>query len=151
MGPHPGRPRLPLKVVDASVALKWVYEEESGAETARELLRPGFLLTAPSLWLFECANGLQRRYKAGRLSEAEASALYGYLARIPVALIEGRDLAAEAYALALTLRHPVYDCSYLALALRENAPLVTADMRFADVATRHGFGGSLEVITPDHP
>ena len=99
----------------------------------------------------ECANVLQHRYKAGRLSETEASTLYRYLGRIPITLIKERDLAAEAFALALTLRHPVYDCSYLARALRENALLVTADGRFADVATRRDFGGSLEVITPDHP
>jgi predicted nucleic acid-binding protein len=40
-----------------------------------------------------------------------------------------KDLAAAAE-LARALAHPVYDCLYLALAIRECAQVVTADRRF---------------------
>jgi predicted nucleic acid-binding protein len=39
------------------------------------------------------------------------------------------DLSAAAD-LANTLSHPVYDCLYLAMAIRENTYVVTADHRF---------------------
>ena len=42
-------------------------------------------------------------------------------------LIGFEDLAADAMALAIDGRHPIYDCFYLALARRENAALITAD------------------------
>ena len=35
----------------------------------------------------------------------------------------------RALAIAIELRHPAYDCFYLALAERSTAPLVTADER----------------------
>jgi predicted nucleic acid-binding protein len=38
-------------------------------------------------------------------------------------------LAKRAFEIASELRHPVYDCFYLALAEREDAALVTADRR----------------------
>jgi predicted nucleic acid-binding protein len=38
-------------------------------------------------------------------------------------------LASRAFEIAAELRHPVYDCFYLALAEREEASLVTADRR----------------------
>jgi predicted nucleic acid-binding protein len=44
-----------------------------------------------------------------------------------------RQLAASASRLAVDLDHPVYDCFYLALAVQEQAPVVTADRRFYNV------------------
>jgi predicted nucleic acid-binding protein len=38
--------------------------------------------------------------------------------------------------LALALGHPVYDCLYLALAIRENTHVVTADVRFRAMVDR---------------
>jgi predicted nucleic acid-binding protein len=43
---------------------------------------------------------------------------------VPVSVLRDRALA-----IAIELRHPVYDCFYLALAERSTAPLVTADER----------------------
>jgi predicted nucleic acid-binding protein len=45
----------------------------------------------------------------------------------PLATLAGRALA-----IAAELRHPAYDCFYLALAEAKDARLVTADRRFAD-------------------
>ncbi|MGH6913872.1 MAG: type II toxin-antitoxin system VapC family toxin, partial [Geminicoccales bacterium] len=38
-------------------------------------------------------------------------------------------LAGRAFEIAAELRHPVYDCFYLALAESQDAPLITADRR----------------------
>ena len=45
----------------------------------------------------------------------------------------------EAFALAIRLSHSLYDCLYLALAIRSDSSLVTADDRFAKAAVRAGF------------
>jgi predicted nucleic acid-binding protein len=48
-------------------------------------------------------------------------------------LIPIESIAAEAMALAISLKHPIYDCFYLALAERERAPLISADRRLLAV------------------
>jgi predicted nucleic acid-binding protein len=48
-----------------------------------------------------------------------------------------RQLAASAVRLAIDLGHPAYDCFYLALAVQEQYPLITADRRFYDIVRKH--------------
>lgn len=114
-------------VIDASVALKWVLDE-TGQEAADALLDEE--LVAPSLMLIEAANALWRRSRRGEISGEEARERLAELQGAPVTLVPiDYDLLAAAD-LANTLGHPVYDCLYLALALRENTHVVTADSRF---------------------
>jgi hypothetical protein len=58
-------------VVDASVALKWVIEED-GSRAARELLL-GELLAAPNLVIVECANVLWVKARRGQINRELAS------------------------------------------------------------------------------
>jgi predicted nucleic acid-binding protein len=46
------------------------------------------------------------------------------------------ELAARATEIAIALKHPIYDCFYLALAERERAPLISADKRLVAVAKK---------------
>ncbi len=50
-----------------------------------------------------------------------------------------RQLAAAAGRLAMDLDHPVYDCFYLALAIQEQYPVITADTRFHDKVRVHPY------------
>ncbi|MBA3812727.1 MAG: type II toxin-antitoxin system VapC family toxin [Caulobacteraceae bacterium] len=120
-------------VVDPSVALKWVLDEP-GAEAADALLDEE--LVAPSLWLIEAANALWRRARRGEIGGEEAKERLGELRNAPVTTgaIEN-DLLAVAD-LANQLSHPVYDCLYLAMALRESAYVTTADRRFRGAVER---------------
>ena len=140
-----------MKVVDASVAIKWVYEETSGVQTARALLARPELLIAPPLWLLEIGNVIQRKLGKNLVSEEEARAAYAFLTDLPIALIDEAGLAAEAFDLAIRLGHPTYDCAYLALGRRRASPLVTADVELAKVAARHGLEDMVELIGPDQP
>jgi predicted nucleic acid-binding protein len=120
-------------VIDASVALKWVLDEPGG-EAADALLNEE--LVAPALWLLEAANALWRRTRRGELTAVEARERLAELFNAPVAAIAiERDLAAAAD-LADLLDHPVYDCLYLAAAIREEAFVVTADIRFHEAVDR---------------
>ena len=114
-------------VIDASVALKWVLAEP-GQAAADALLDED--LTAPSLWLLEAANALWRRAQRGELSADEAGERLSELFNAPVTAAPIEDDLSAAAALAQRLGHPVYDCLYLALALREQTQVVTADRRF---------------------
>jgi len=114
-------------VVDASVALKWVLDDP-GAEAAEALLEETLL--APSLWLVEAANALWRRHMRGELTHDGARDRLAALFDAPVTGLRVEDDLAAALELAAELRHPVYDCLYLAAALRHDAQVVTADTRF---------------------
>lgn len=114
-------------VIDASVALKWVLDEPGG-DAADALLDEE--LIAPALWLLEAANALWRRSQRGELTADEARERLEELYNAPVATTAIADDLPAAADLAGRLGHPVYDCLYLAVALRENTYVVTADVRF---------------------
>ena len=108
------------RVVDASVALKWVLDEP-GRVAADALFDDE--LVAPSLWLVEAANALWKRVGRGDISAPEAGAMLAELHNAPVATTPLESDLSAAMDLAIRLKHPVYDCLYLAAAIRENARL----------------------------
>jgi len=120
-------------VIDASVALKWVLPEEDSI-TAKALLAQE--LVAPTLWLVESANALWRFANAGKLSSPEAQSRLTYLYNAPVTLVPTEDYARDALDLGVQLRHPIYDCVYLAAAIRAGTYVVTADTRFLTAVSR---------------
>ena len=124
-------------VVDASVALKWLIEEE-GSEAAMRLR--GADLAAPALMRIEAANVLRSLVARQEIEASVAAELLGFLQTAPVAIVEHDDaLEQAALELAVMLHHPVYDCVYLALAQRTKRTLVTADRRFLRAIRAGGF------------
>ncbi|WP_439613928.1 type II toxin-antitoxin system VapC family toxin [Reyranella sp.] len=133
-------------VVDASIVLKWVLEEQ-GSEAAEELLEKD--LAAPSLWLLEAANALWRRTVRGELTQAEAVERLTELSKAPIASVPLEQDLPEAMRLALQLNHPVYDCLYLALAKRLGTYVITADTRFGQAVGSHVVHvGHIRVLSP---
>jgi predicted nucleic acid-binding protein len=128
-------------VVDASVAVKWVLHED-GETQAAALLRES--MAAPSIWLVEAANALWRIERQGRLSPEEADEALAKLRRAPVTLAEPDP--ALALTLARELRHPVYDCFYLALAIERDLSVVTADTRFVHAAAQTVHAGRVRLL-----
>ena len=117
-------------VVDASVAVKMVVEEEGSAE-AVELIETGEALVAPDLVLVEAGNALWNKVRTSQLLETHARDNLASLPAFFDRLWPSADLVGRAFEIAFQLRHPLYDCVYLALAEQLDAPLVTADLRFA--------------------
>ena len=136
-------------VVDASVALKWVVEED-GTPQALAVRRQARLL-APELFVAECANILWKKVRRDELTAAEATVAAGLLQGADVELVPTRRLLVPATQLAIELDHPAYDCLYLALAIETGCPFVTADRNFVRrvrASARKDLAGML-IFLPD--
>ena len=123
-----------MLIVDASVAIKWVVNEQH-SELAIALLDQE--LAAPELWLPEVANALWAKQARGLLEEEEARGCLRELIGAPVQALPMAGLVLLAFEAAVTLRHPAYDCCYLAAAQAHDCALVTADGRLARRVARH--------------
>jgi predicted nucleic acid-binding protein len=115
-------------VIDASVAVKW-FIEEPGTAAAKEHLGSEVRLVAPDLVVSEVCNALWARVCRGGIEEMQARVAVDLVARCYEELVPAASLRERAFAMALELGHPVYDCFYLALAERRRTQLVTADSR----------------------
>ncbi|HEX8533883.1 MAG TPA: type II toxin-antitoxin system VapC family toxin [Allosphingosinicella sp.] len=115
-------------IIDASVAFKLVVEEPGSDDAIGWIGRTE--LIAPALLHAEVANGLWKRVQKNELSgDAEIGERLADLARY-VRTVEETPFMADALRLAIELRHPVYDCIYLALAEGLQDEMITADRRF---------------------
>lgn len=130
-------------VVDASVALKWVLSEP-GSDAALALRNEE--LIAPVLWVAEAANALWRSVRVGQLTIDDATEALSELFDAPVASVAMEPHLPRALELAASLAHPIYDCIYLALALQHGVQVVTADRRFAAVASRPELAGRVRLL-----
>ncbi|TWA82379.1 putative nucleic acid-binding protein [Azospirillum brasilense] len=135
-------------VVDASVAVKWIIREDASSDALAFLAQERPLL-APDILLIEVAAALAKRVHTGTLETSDADTLLGRLrglvAQLPLTLTPAVDVAERALDLSGTLRHPLVDCLYLALAWSKNAGLVTADRKLAEVAARSGLPGLVRI------
>ena len=76
-------------------------------------------LIAPDLILLETANALLNKVKISQLLELHAERAFGDLPLFFARLEPTPAYLREAFRLAFRLRHAVYDCVYLALAMAE--------------------------------
>lgn len=122
-------------VVDASVALKWVLHEE-GSAAALGLQSQS--LIAPSYWLVEAANTLCHHVQTSRMTSEIAASKLRDLMNAPVASQSELDDLPRAIEIATRLKYAIYDCVYLALALRHDTYVITADIRFVGACVKEG-------------
>jgi predicted nucleic acid-binding protein len=123
-------------VIDASVAIKWVVQEEGFEAAVRlQLEEP---LAAPDFLMIECANVLWLKVRRRELARRQAEMAFTAIQATPIQWFATTDYAATAQSLAFDLDQTAYDSLYLAVALAERMTLITADRVFADGVARHG-------------
>ncbi len=124
---------IPETVVDSSVVVKWFFPEPSRQEAMR-LLRlyreERIQLVAPVLMLSEVASIFSKRVRQGLTTASMAADAYRLLKINAPMLVDDRVIMDEAMTLSLGSGQAVYDCLYLALALRRGCDLITADLKF---------------------
>lgn len=124
---------MSLLVVDASVALKWFFEEED-TWRAEQLAASDIVLIAPKLIRTEIANALWKKRRIGAVDLEGARYICGCLPDFFSELSDEEPLLSHALALSFSLSHPIYDCLYLSLAYERKCPLLTADRRLLNTA-----------------
>jgi len=117
-----------MLIVDASVAVKWVLDEAGDLE-ARALIERRAPLIAPELIVSEVTNVAWKRHVRGDIPLRQARLITVDVPQLFSQLFALAPLRGRALSIALELRHPVYDCFYLALAESQDATMVTADRR----------------------
>lgn len=131
-------------VTDSSVVVK-LFAIEDGSDAARKLMASGEEFAAPDLLMIEVGNALMTKVRTSRLLEVHAERSLQSVPDIMALLYPSVELLDEAWKLAFQLRHPIYDCIFLALALRLDLKLVTADEKFL-MKTLPQFVGRVEAL-----
>ena len=131
-------------ILDASMALSWLFERSKAEEKHCSELALSTLgdveAFVPSLWHTEIANALLLGERRKVVSEAQVINYLGRLDELPImtdsALVAShRDIV---MALAREYSLTAYDATYLDLALRENAVLATFDAKLAAAMQKAG-------------
>ena len=115
-------------VVDASVALRWCFQLHK-SDRAEELLRSDRHLIAPDLVIAEITNAAWKFVIFDRMAAELAAAAVREIVKAFEELVPVSALRDRALAIAVELRHPAYDCFYLALVERSASYLIAADKR----------------------
>ena len=122
--------------MDASVALKWVLDDEDAIEQSAALrddcIEAMVPILAPSLWLYEIAHALVVAERRHRLPPGSGNRLLRLLHSLGVVLVDPE--IDQVYRFARRFGLTVYDAACVALAEAANATLWTGDRRLAELA-----------------
>ena len=122
--------KIPDRVlVDASVAVKWVVDEQDSGKATLLLDRQ---LVAPDLFCVECANILWKKVAMREVTVEEADLAAQAIEAAEIEIVAMRPYLARALALANEYSHPAYECMYLAVAEGLDLPIVTADTKLVN-------------------
>ena len=130
-------------VLDCSITVAWLFEDESTPQTDELLERlkdSGALV--PALWRLELGNVLARAERLNRITAAQIADYLDLLDRSPI--VADTETESRAFREILTLARnedlTTYDAAYLELAVRRRLPLATLDKELIRAAHRVQLG-----------
>ena len=128
-------------VVDCSIAMAWLFNDEATAKTAALLNRLATeTALVPAWWFIEITNVLAMAERKGRIKPTESDAFIADLSKLGIERDDEAPDRAFTHLLALCRRHRLtsYDAIYLDLAVRRNLPLATLDDALRKAAHKVG-------------
>lgn len=128
-------------MLDASVALAWVLEDESSDFSNQLLLKMKTMekgsVICPRMTLIEVANALWVAENRKRVPQGKGSLLVELFTHLGIIFVESTEsMIFEAHKLAINYQLSVYDCIYLVLAQKNQIPIATIDQRMIKVANQ---------------
>ena len=119
-------------VLDSSVALKWIFADEDGAEHAVRVRNDHISgkneIAVPTLFFYEIANVLATKVKLSAVEALEAFELISAF-EFNVHELDNTEYM-EAMNLAMKHKISVYDASYHVLATRLGCRFLTTDRKY---------------------
>jgi predicted nucleic acid-binding protein len=130
-------------VLDASVAVKWAIPatRETLAAESLELLKSyvageiNFIV--PDIFWAEVGNVLWKGVRQRRWPRALAEKALLDMGMRAFSTVSSLSLLSEAMHIAFVYNSSVYDCLYVALAIRAKTEMITADERLANALAAH--------------
>jgi predicted nucleic acid-binding protein len=122
-------------VIDASAMFPLLSADPRAERVAQAI--EGHELHAPDFLALEVANTIWKYARFGDWGWDRAERTRATFRAYPLLLVPTLPLVEPASALAQRLRHAVYDCTYLALAVELDGAVLTADKRLAAAAAPH--------------
>lgn len=115
-------------VLDASVALAWVFEDETSpaADAIRQRLKSEAAVV-PWIWHIELVNALLIAERRGRITTETVDQQLAWINRLAIEVDVARPNVEQLCRLCRTHQRTAYDAMYLELALRQNISLATLD------------------------
>ena len=126
-------------VVDASIVVRWLLKLP-GSDDAEAMVASADAILAPDVVISETASALWKAVLFANLERDDAATALQSIDRLFDQIVPSQSLRMRAFSIATELRHPVYDCFYLALAEDRSGYLLTADKRLARRCEGTAFG-----------
>jgi predicted nucleic acid-binding protein len=133
-------------VVDASVAVRWLFDLND-VGPADALLQKNEPIIAPDLVLVEMTNTAWKMAIFSSLPAAAAATAILKAGDFFHEIVPASELRDAALTIGLELRHPTYDCFYLALAEQRDCNMVTTDERLLARCARTRFATRVRPLT----
>lgn len=125
----------PHLVVDASALVEYLLGSEQGQQIAPLITEPKRVLHVPALCDVEVAAALRRALRSNALSSSRAGEAVEDYIDLPLVKYGHETLIPRV--LSLRENFTAYDATYVALAERVGAPLLTGDLRLASATSAH--------------
>lgn len=136
-------------VVDASVCLKWVFEEQN-SQLARDILikkeQNQILLFSPSLWEFEITNALATAVLRKKVSVKKSQEFLQLLLEAKPEIISLSDILLKCLLNCKKYGISGYDSAYVTLAEENKLVLVSSDDKLVTKINNHKIATSLSTF-----
>jgi predicted nucleic acid-binding protein len=130
---------MSVRIVDASVAAKWFFEE-AYTDEALLLLNERYSLHAPDFFLVEIDSVVCKRVRRREVDMESGTRIRSAIREYPIQRHPFETLLEPAFEIAIHTGLSLYDCLYVALAIMLEGKLVTADRRLRNGLARGHLG-----------